>query len=235
MKKQPGNRVGNMKRIIHLCALAALLLVAVPSGGQNITLSTNLLDWANFGTVNGSASFSVSRRVSLGVNAEYNPWTFGVKSGDWVYNRHRTFGATVDVWPWYVNAGWSLMFGAQWKEYAMGGLPWPKHDYGERFGRIPLTEEGRAIGAGASVKYTRLLSKHWNLELGAGLWAGKKQYTRYRCPNCGRRLEQGSKWFVAPYGVSATIVFVIPFGESRAQREALDAALRTPYRPRETR
>ena len=207
-------------------AIGLLSLAAhCPLGAQNITVSTNLLDWANFGSMNASASISVARRLSLGLNAEYNPWTFPAGESI-VYNRHRTFGVTADIWPWYVNAGWSLKMGLQQKQYAMGGLPMFKHDYGERFGRIPLTEEGNAWGAGMAVKYSRILSRNWNLEFSAGAWAGKKWYTRYRCPNCGRRLEQGSAWFLAPYDVSVSIVYVIPLNESSAG----DREVRVPYR-----
>lgn len=211
-------------------AIALFILCPLESSAQNFIVSTNLADWANFGTANVSAGISLSRRVSIGINAEYNPWTF--KFGDsWYYNRHRTFGLTCDIWPWYVNAGWSLKFGIQQKEYAMGGISLFKHDYGDRFGVLPIVEEGNAWGGGVALKYTRILSKNWNLEFGAGIWGGKKWYTRYRCPNCGRRLEEGEKWFVAPYDVSVSLVFVLPLGsESRAERD-----IEVPYRAKEGR
>lgn len=206
----------------------SLLLFSGISDAQNLTFSTNALDWANFGTINGDATISLARRYSIGLHAAYNPWTFKFNGGQkWVYNRHRTFGVYGEWWPWYVNAGWALQFGAQYKEYAMGGIPFFKHDYGERFGRIPLTEEGDAVGGGLAVKYSRLLSRNWSLEFSAGAWAGWKWYTRYRCPNCGRRLEQDDKFFVAPYNVAVRIVYVIPLGAAaRREREEV----RVPYR-----
>lgn len=168
-------------------------------------MSTNFLDWANFGSMNLSASVSLQRRVTLGASASYNPWTF--RYGDsYVYNRHRTFGVHCDIWPWHVSAGWSLRVGLQQKQYAVGGL-------------FSLTEEGNAWGAGVAFNYSRLLSRDWNLKFGAGLWGGKKTYTRYRCPGCGRRMEEGSAWFVAPYGMAVSLVYVLPLGErSRAER-----------------
>lgn len=218
-----------MKRLLYIGATLVLLFAPALSRAQNLAFQTNLLDWANFGTANISMSTSVGRRVTLGINAEYNPWTFHTKE-TWVYNRHRTFGVWGEWWPWYVNAGWSVKFGLQQKEYAMGGISVFKHDYGERFGRIPLVEEGDAWGAGVALKYTRLLARNWNMEFGVGVWGGKKFYTRYRCPNCGRRLEQGSTWFVAPYDISVGIVYVIPFGEGfKRQREE---AVQVPYRMR---
>lgn len=211
-----------MRRLKHLLVLAILVLAANSLDAQNITVSTNLLDWANLGTINGDVTVSVARRWSIGANAEYNPWTYKFKGGEyWLYNRHRTFGLYGEFWPWYVNAGWAVQVGAQYKEYAEGGFPFFKHDYGERFGRIPLVEEGDAVGGGAAVKYSRLLSRNWSLEFSAGVWAGWKWYTRYRCPNCGRQLEQSKGFFVAPYNIAVRFVFVIPLGEAaRREREA---------------
>ena len=211
---------GNMKRLL-LIAFLALAANLGHVSAQNITISTNLLDWANLGTINGDATISVARRWAIGVNAEYNPWTFKLNGGEnWVYNRHRTFGVYGEWWPWYVNAEWALQFGAQYKEYAEGGFPFFKRNYGERFGSLPLVEEGDAVGGGLAVKYSLLLSKNWSLEFSAGAWAGWKWYTRYRCPNCGRRLEEGEGFFVAPYNVAVRMVFVIPLGEAaRHERE----------------
>lgn len=211
-----------MTRIKVLLVTVFLCAAGYLADAQNVTISTNFLDWANFGTVNGDVTVSLARRWSIGANAEYNPWTFKFNDGKtWIYNRHRTFGLYGEWWPWYVNAGWAVQFGAQYKEYAAGGFPFFKHDYGERFGKLPLTEEGDAVGGGASVKYSRLLGRNWSLEFSAGAWAGWKWYTRYRCPNCGRRLEQGQGFFVAPYNVAVKIVFVIPIGEAaRRERES---------------
>ena len=220
-----------MKRIKFVLVIFLLAVSFGHSSGQNITFSTNLLDWANFGTINGDATVSVARRWSIGANAEYNPWTFKFNNGQtWIYNRHRTFGLYGEWWPWYVNAGFALKFGAQYKEYAAGGFPFFKHDYGEPAdirGIRPLVEEGDAVGGGVALKYSRLLSKNWSLEFSAGVWGGWKWYTRYRCPNCGRRLEEGQKFFVAPYDFAVRFVFVIPLGD--AARYEREQAV-TPYR-----
>lgn len=215
-----------MKRYLLIIA-AALCAASLEAGAQNLTLSTNLLDWLNLGTMNGDMTISVARRWSLGVNAEYNPWTYKWAGDDaWVYNRHRTFGLYTEFWPWYVNAGWALKVGAQYKEYAAGGFPFFSVNYGDRFGRIPLVEEGEAVGGGLAAKYSLLLSRNWSVEFSAGAWAGWKRFTRYGCPNCGRRLEEGEKFFVAPYDVAVRFVFVIPLGENAR----LERGVRIPYR-----
>lgn len=220
-----------MRRIKLLFILISLGLFTTLADAQNVTVSTNIVDWLNFGTINGDATVSLSRRWSIGANAEYNPWTFKFKGGqNWVYNRHRTFGLYGEWWPWYVNAGWALQFGAQWKEYAEGGFNFFRFDYGDRFGKIPLVEEGVAAGGGLSLKYSRLLARNWSMEFSAGVWAGWKWYTRYRCPDCGRRLGEGQGFFVAPYNIGAKVVYVIPLGDAaRREREAPQVPYRYRY------
>ena len=221
----------SMIKFRNLVLALAFALLPLCSGAQNLTFSTNALEWANLGTVNGDVTVSLARRWSLGLNAQYNPWTLKFNHGEkWIYNRHRTFGVYGEWWPWYVNAGWGVQFGAQFKEYAEGGFPFFKHTYPEPTGRIPLVEEGDAVGGGVSVKYSRLLSRNWSLEFSAGAWAGWKWYTRYRCPNCGRQLEVNQGFFVAPYNVAVKIVFVIPLGENAKLDRDEIREVQVPYR-----
>lgn len=220
-----------MIKIRNLVFALAFALFPLCSGAQNLTFSTNALEWANLGTVNGDVTISLARRFSLGLNAQYNPWTYR-SAGEEVlfYNRHRTFGFYGEVWPWYVNAGWGVQIGVQYKEYAAGGFPFFKHDYGDGNGLVPLVEEGDALGGGVAVKYSHILSRNWSLEFSAGAWAGWKWYTRYRCVDCGREMENSQGFFVAPYNVAVKFVFVIPLGEnSRLYRQELNEK-RVPYR-----
>jgi len=53
-----------------------------------------------------------------------------------------------------------------------------------------------------------MLSDHFNLEFGAGFWGGYKTYTVYSCPRCGRKIEEGKKWFICPNEAIVSIVYV---------------------------
>ena len=99
-------------------------------------------------------------------------------------------------WPWNVYSGWWLGAKGQFREYNWGG-------FGSR-----ETEEGYAYGAGLSFGYTWMLHEHINLELGAGAWGGYKTYTVYSCPLCGRKVDEGSRWFVMPNEAILSLVFV---------------------------
>ena len=61
----------------HRIALAVCLLLTTILSAQEVSLSTNLLDWANLGTANLQAGISFSRHLSLHAGARYNKWDFG--------------------------------------------------------------------------------------------------------------------------------------------------------------
>lgn len=70
------------------------------------------------------------------------------------------------------------------------------------------TEEGDAFGAGVGVGYSVMLSDHVNMDVGAGLWGGYKRYTVYRCPSCGRIMDEGQKWFILPNEAILSLIYV---------------------------
>ncbi len=102
-----------------------------------MSVSTNVVDCANFGTINAEASVALGRHWSLNAGVRYNPWTFG-EGADAVQNRTRTVSVGGRWWPWNVYSGWWVGGRAQWEEYNRGGI------------RTPETEEGDAWGAALS-------------------------------------------------------------------------------------
>lgn len=175
---------------------ALCLLLAGPLQAQVFSLSTNVLDWANLGTINAQAGLAFSQHLSLHAGARYNNWNFGsAEKGTAFQNRTRSASLGLRYWPWNVYSSWWVSARAQVEEYNRGGLL-----------KRPLTEEGLAAGVGLGVGYSRMLSRHWNLDLGLGGWFGKAWYTQYRCPRCGRVVSRddgtpvrdATRWFVLP-------------------------------------
>ena len=70
------------------------------------------------------------------------------------------------------------------------------------------TEEGDAYGAVLAGGHSMMLHKNLNLELGAALWTGRTVYTTYACPRCGRITDSGTKWFILPSSIMASLVWV---------------------------
>ena len=174
------------KILLALCFFAAACL---PLRGQEFSLSSNVLDWANLGTANLQAGLSLSRHLSLHAGVRYNNWNFGSQEeGNAFQNRARSASVGARYWPWNVYASWWVGARGQVEEYNRGGLL-----------KKQLTEEGLAAGLGLAFGYSRMLSSHWNLDVGLGLWAGRAWYSQYRCPRCGRTVQaDASKWFVGP-------------------------------------
>lgn len=169
-----------------------LLLVALVCGvraeAQKVSISTNILNWADLATINGEFSFAVARHVSLTATGQYNGWNFGsVEKGNPFQDRVRGGALGMRYWTWNVFSGWWFGLNARCEEYNRGGL----------FGKKE-TEEGFAIGVGLSLGYTYMLSRHWNLDFGIGGWCGGKSYTTYACPRCGTIIDKGRTFFAMP-------------------------------------
>ncbi|MCQ2220270.1 MAG: DUF3575 domain-containing protein [Prevotella sp.] len=181
-----------MKRILSILLL--ILSVQMACLAQSASVSTNIVGYADFLTINAEASYGVARHWSIDVGFMYNPWTFKSEWGG-ACNERRTVYAGTRYWPWNVYSGWWIGAKAQWEEYSRGGI------------RSPQTEEGDAYGVGASAGYSLMLHRNLNLDFGLGLWGGYKKYTVYRCPTCGKIDESGAKAFIMPSDVSVSLMF----------------------------
>ena len=53
-----------------------------------------------------------------------------------------------------------------------------------------------------------MISRHFNLEFGLGLWGGADLYKRYSCTLCGLSLDSGRKAFVLPDDLAVSLVYV---------------------------
>lgn len=175
--------------LVLLCALAA-----TPLWAQRWSVSTNALDYLNFGTLNAEVSWAASRHWSLSAQARYNPFQFGDEAP--VANRQRSFALGARWWPWHVFSGWFISAGGRYREYNAGGF------------ESPRTEEGEGYGGSVGAGYAHMLSPHLNLEFGLGFWAGVKQYAVYSCPRCGITLETGRKAFVMPDNLLIALTYV---------------------------
>ncbi len=185
-----------MKTKIMAAALVAMT-VSVTASAQRTSVSTDLLGYADSGTLNGEISCSVSRHWSVTTGFRFNPFTFRKgEDNHLVSNRQRTVAAGARYWPWHVYSGWWLSGKAKWQEYNRGGI------------RSLKTREGDRFGAGVAVGYTYMLASFMNVELSAGAWGGMDVYSVYECPECGVTLESGRKFYVLPHDITLALSFV---------------------------
>lgn len=185
-----------MRRII-LIVSGFLLWGVVVASAQRISLSTNMIDYACLGTFNAEVSYSLSQHWCLTAGARYNPFTFRKGDADRQFQyRQQSCSAGFRVWPWHSFSGWWFAGKLRYQEYNHGGL------------LSRETEEGDRVGVGAYAGYTYMLSDHFNLEFGLGMWGGASWYTRYSCPVCGFTIDEGRKWFLLPDDVMISIAYV---------------------------
>ena len=143
-------------------------------------MSTNLLDYADLGTVNAALEYAPARHWSVTGGVKFNAFDFDGK-----YDRKQTFSVGARWWPWYIYSGLWVKGLAQVQGYQREG--------------IPLFQDGKgeAYGAGLSAGYALMLAKHFNLDFGVGGWAGR------------RNANDGAKsWFIEPNDCTIGLMFV---------------------------
>ena len=171
------------------------LLPACELSCQELAVSTNLVDYANYGTLNLEASWGFARHWSAEAGVKYNPFSFG-EGDDVSQKRQRTVYAGAKYWPWHIYSGWWLAGAMRYQEYNEGGLASPE------------TVEGDRVGASIQGGYSYMISQHFNLNLGAGVWAGRNVYRTYACPVCGRMVDNGSTFFALPSDIILSLAYI---------------------------
>lgn len=185
-----------MRRLFLICSIC-LILTSVASYAQNVSVSTNLIDYACLGTLNVEAAYSVSQHWSLTAGARYNPFTFHKGDADRQFQyRQQSYALGARFWPWHTFSGWWIASKLRYQEYNYGGI----------FSRD--AEEGDRVGIGLSAGYTYMISRKLNVEFGLGAWNGMSWYRRYSCPVCGLTVEKGRKWFMLPDDMMVSFAYV---------------------------
>ncbi len=176
---------------------AVLMAAGLACQAQKFSVSTNILDYFALGTINAEGAYSVSRRVSLTASARLNPFTFRESEPEKQFQmRQQSYSLGVRVWPWHIWSGWWFAGKGRYQEYNFGGIVSPE------------TSEGDRAGLGLYAGYTYMLSPHFNIEFGAGIWGGADIYRTYSCPSCGVTVDEGVKAFFLPDDIMLSLVYV---------------------------
>jgi len=166
-----------MKRQI---VVILLVISSFCAKAQNVSVSTNLVDWANFATTNLEVGVSVSQHISFVAGGKYNPWDFS-NADEQMYSKSMAGYLGMRYWAWYVNSGLWFQLKGQYADYSITGT-WR-----------PALDEGRAAGGGFACGYTFMLSDHFNIELASGIWGGYLlEHNVYECTDCLRLRENDS-------------------------------------------
>lgn len=185
-----------MKKLITVGIV--FLALSISSFAQKVSISTNLIDWADLVTYNGEFGIAVSRHISIAGGVRWNDRQIDKSSHIVLQNKQKTFSLGAKYWPWYVNSGAWVYAKGQYQEYSRSGI-W----------RLAL-EQGKVAGLALGGGYSLMLTKHINIEFGAGLFAGyNMDYKLFNCPVCMDLREEGKKFYFGPDDLFISIAFIL--------------------------
>ena len=186
-----------MKAKTLIISILLLLCFSHAAQAQKMSVSTDMVSWAYFGTVNAELGASVAQHFSLMAGARYNPWDYKTRLDKDMYTHQTTAYAGVRWWPWYVFSGWWAGAKVQYSSAAETGM-WR-----------PALEEKESAGVGLSGGYTLMLHEKINLEFSAGIWGGRHyRYRLYECPECMALRTDQPRNFLALDDLSISIMFI---------------------------
>lgn len=146
--------------------------------------------------MNTSLSHAFSRHWSADAEVIYRPFTFRQGTQEQFQIKTRSVSLGGRYWLWHCYSGMYIDTSVTIQEYNEGGIS------------SPLTNEGNRYGIGLGGGYAHMISPHFNLDFGWGLWGGKSTFTTYSCPRCGDVLKAGEKTFLLPDMVTLAISYI---------------------------
>lgn len=198
-----------MRKSLFLIAIGIALLFSTSIYGQKVAVKTNLLYDAT-STMNLGFEFGLSKKWTLDVSGNYNPWEFGEnrKMKHWMVQPEMRY--------WLCEKFNGHFFGihAHGGQYNWGGmLPWG-FENGKMFGIenrniLEHRYEGWLIGAGLSYGYQWILGKRWSVEASLGIGYAYLDYAKYKCEKCGEKIGDGHKNYFGPTKAAVSIIYII--------------------------
>lgn len=198
-----------MRKSLFFIAMGIALLFSTSIYGQKVAVKTNLLYDAT-STLNLGFEFGLSKKWTLDVSGNYNPWEFGEnrKMKHWMVQPEMRY--------WLCEKFNGHFFGlhAHGAQYNWGGmLPWGFKN-GKMFGieNRNIQEhryEGWLVGAGLSYGYQWILGKRWSLEASLGIGYAYLDYAKYKCEKCGEKIGDGHKNYFGPTKAAVSIIYII--------------------------
>lgn len=166
------------------------------TNAQKVAVKSNLLYDAT-STINLGVEAGLSKKLTLDVSGNYNPWTFknNAKIKHWLIQPELRY--------WLCERFNGHFFGlhAHYAEYNAGGIKFINGLKDNRY-------QGNLYGVGLSYGYQWILSNRWSLEAQLGLGWAHLDYEKYPCESCGKKLGDETKDY---FGVTKAAISIIYF------------------------
>lgn len=193
-----------MKRIILL--LAIVFSGAVPcTMAQKVAVKTNLLADGLFNP-NLGIEVGLAKRWTMDVSGQFNAWTLS-HDRRW---KHWLLQPEARYWFCDRFSGHFIGAHAHGGQYNIGGFDGKVSFLGTDARKLKDSRyQGWFAGAGVAYGYTWIWGQHWNFEAEIGFGYSYTRYDRFRCTNCGRRLESNKPHhYVGPTKAALNLVYV---------------------------
>ena len=189
----------------------SIVFAAATVRGQ-FAIKTNLLYDATT-TPNIGAELRLGSRSTVNLVYGINPWTFHSESHGERKVRHWILMPEYRWWTCSPFNGHFLGVHAFGGEYNASNVSLPIP--GAFFGGENLTKEvkdkryqGWFAGVGVTYGYQWILAKHWNLEAEVGVGYGYLDYDKYKCGECGKKLDSGHSNYIGLTKLGLSILYL---------------------------
>lgn len=170
---------------------------------QDVAIKTNLL-YDAAANINAGVEVGLAPKWTLDVSADYNGWTINDhKWKHWFLQPEARY--------WFCdrfNKGF-LAFHAIGGQYNIGNIPHGFDFLGTDLRKLADNRyQGWGLGAGIGIGYDVILGKHWNLEFEIAVGYVYLKYDRYKCADCGRKIDSGHHNYVGPTKAAINLVYL---------------------------
>ena len=181
-----------MKTIKFLLLAVLMLTCAIGMHGQEknyympkFAIKTNALYWATT-TANLGFEVGLSKKLTLDVSGNYNPWLVQPELRYWLCERF--YGHFFGLHAHYAEANVSNL---------------------NIFGLGDYRYQGNIYGAGISYGYQWILNKRWSMEATVGVGYARLNFDKYNCGTCGSKIGKEHKNYFGPTKIALSIIYVI--------------------------
>lgn len=177
------------RHLTRMVLFSTMVVLLSRLSAQEVAVKTNGLYWLTT-TLNAGVEFATSNKMTIELNAAYNPWTFNddKKMRFWLAQPELKYWLCEKFEGHFVGLH---LHGAQF----FGGFKEKRYD-------------GYLAGGGISYGYNWILSPHWNLEAAIGLGYARlwfKESDRIYCEKC---YENKTKNYVGPTQAAISLVYM---------------------------
>lgn len=172
--------------------LIILLLFSLPVAAKEVIIKTNL-PYAATLTPNLGIEFAVGSSFSFNLEGGYSP----IELSKDKYLKNFIVNPEVRYWLCHRFIGSFIGVHGIYSEYNLDYEKWLNHRY-----------DGYAVGGGLTYGYHFFLSKHWGIELSAGLGYAYLHYKKYQPGDCGDYVGKFKRNYVGPTRLSISLLYV---------------------------